>query len=344
MTKRCAALSTGPYTHLDHLGPLCAALEIPLIVTEEHTYRLAQKFYPQIETVLKEELPLDFLASSFDTLFGCGKFWALELLPLFELLYGKKMHLVFCPHGNSDKGHSVCTPVPQDIALAYGQQMIDQWKKTGAQIDTIITTGNIRYPFYRKHRHFYDEIAEKEVFSRLSPHKRTILYAPTWQDQENTSSFLKDCELLIEQLSSTYNLIVKLHPLLEERHPAETCHILTKYEDKQDVVLLTEFPPVYPLLARADLYLGDYSSIGYDFLAFDKPLFFLNPGDQSLFLHRCGMEIPRKEMTSLSAFIAEHLEYNQNHYSEARKQTYFYAFGKEKEEQEIKNPILKEWG
>ncbi len=325
-----AAISTGPYTHLDHLGPLCALLGMPLLVTEENTYRLAQKFYPQVEAVLKEhrELTLDFLASSFDVLFECGKFWAIELLPLFKLFYQKQMRIVFCPHGNSDKGHSLSSSVPQDISLIYGQQMVDQLKKTGAfdQIGTPIITGNIRYPFYSHHRRFYDELADQHVFSRLDPRKKTILYAPTWQDRENTSSFFQACVTLIDQLSPAYNLIVKLHPLLEEEHPAATCHILAKYASFPHLVLLTEFPPIYPLLARSDLYLGDYSSIGYDFLAFDRPLFFLNPDGKSLFLHRCGIEIPKEAISELRPFLARHLEHNQIHYSPIRRQAYRYAF------------------
>src|SRR5207245_2083360 len=100
--QRAAAVSTGPYTHLDHLGPLAALLEIPLIVTDERCYQLAKTFYPQAKVVFitPADLSLDFLAQNFDLLFGCGKYWCLELQPLFELLYRKKMRFVLCPHGN----------------------------------------------------------------------------------------------------------------------------------------------------------------------------------------------------------------------------------------------------
>ena len=65
MKARSAAISTGPDTHLDHLAPICALLEIPLIVTEEKNLILAEEFYPKIQTLFMEpaELNLDFLAS-----------------------------------------------------------------------------------------------------------------------------------------------------------------------------------------------------------------------------------------------------------------------------------------
>jgi len=337
MRKRSAALITGPDTHLDHLGVLSAVLKIPLIVTEEKTFQLAQSFYPQANVWLKEpsELSIDFLAENFDLLLESGKFWAVDLIPMIELLFKKKIRLLFCPHGNSDKGHSLKTHVKQDIALFYGQHMLDLLKSNGAyeQIGQLIRTGNYRLPFYRAHKSFYDSLAEKLVFSHLDPNKKTILYAPTWQDRENPSSFFSACENLILQLHRSFNIIVKLHPFLEEDHPAQVLHVISKYETQEGVLFLKDFPSIYPLIARADLYLGDFSSIGYDFLAFDKPLFFLSqrskdaPGGT---LHRCGMEIPLEEQNNLLQFLETHYEITLRNFSRSRKEIYNYAFGEEK--------------
>ncbi len=64
---RVAAISTGPDTHLDHLGVLAALLDIPLIVTDKKSYELAQLFYPQAQPQFIEhgELGLNFLAEKF---------------------------------------------------------------------------------------------------------------------------------------------------------------------------------------------------------------------------------------------------------------------------------------
>jgi len=342
LRKRCAALITGPETHLDHLGVLSAILKIPLIVTDEKTCQLAQSYYPQARVWLKEpaELSIDYLAENFDLLLESGKFWAVGLIPLMELFFKKKMRLLFCPHGNSDKGFSLKSHVKQDIALFYGQHMLDLLKSNGAyeQIGALVRTGNYRLPFYQAHRTFYDSLTEKLVFSHLDTNKKTILYAPTWQDTENPSSFFSSCENIILQLCSSFNIIVKLHPFLEEYHPAQVIHVISKYETHKNVLFLKEFPPIYPLLARSDLYIGDFSSIGYDFLAFDKPLFFLSqrskdaPGGT---LHRCGMEIPQEQQNNLLRFLETQYEISLKTFSQIRKEIYCYAFGEEREPEKV---------
>lgn len=344
MLAKAAAISTGPATHLDHLGVLASLLKIPLIVTEEEVYQLAKTFYPMAQLERKEpyELSLDYLASSFDVLFGCGKFWAAELLPLFSLFSQKKMRFVFCPHGNSDKGHSLSSSPLQDLSLVYGEHMLSLLKKTAK--DAYITTGNYRYEFYRTHKAFYDRLASEHLYFEKG--KKTILYAPTWQSNENPTSFFEMCAPLIEQLPSSFNLILKLHPFLEEDYPSQTYRLISCYEHHPRIVFLKDFPPVYPLLSYADLYLGDFSSVGYDFLAFDKPMFFFNPlqkdqkKDQGLFLHRCGMQVPSlKNAKALYQFVEDNLEKNQTLFSSIRKEIYAYAFGNEKAPEQLYREI-----
>jgi len=353
LAPRAVGISTGPDSHLDHLGVLCAILDIPLVVTEHKKFQLAQKFYPQCQThfIDLEDLSLEYLAKQFDVIFECGKFWSLELLPLFELLFQKKMRIVFCPHGNSDKGHSLVNSsqhVPQDIALVYGKQMIDYLTNSGAiqQIGRIVRTGNYRYAFYRKNREFYDALAEEEIFKKFDKTKKTLLYAPTWSDKENPTSFFAFCSKIIDQLSSRFNVLIKLHPLLEEYHPAETYAVLGRYEYSKGIFFLTKFPPIFPLLNFCDFYLGDFSSVGYDFLAFNKPLYFINPlpelikNEEGRFLHRCGLEIPSDAWNCLDDFFFDTLETNQQDFSPLRRKIYRYAFGKEVESERLKKKIF----
>lgn len=349
-SSKSVAILTGPSTHLDHLGVLSAVLEIPLIVTEEKTFQLAKRYYPQIDISLMEmaDLSMDFLCSHFDVIFESGKFWALELKPFMQLLFRKQMRFVFCPHGNSDKGHSLKNHPDQDISLVYGDHLHDHLKATGAtaKIHSVIATGNYRYPFYKRHLSFYDQIAEEEIFFRLKPNRKTLLYAPTWQDRENPTSFFEATEEIIEQLSPSYNLIIKLHPFLIEDHPGKVLNIQHRYAGNPAVHFLDEFPPIYPLLKRCDIYLGDYSSIGYDFLAFDRPLYFFNPLEENTPLPRytglatCGMEIPHSRKKELSAFFQETFDYAASHFSPMRQQLYHYAFGKERTPEELKREVL----
>jgi teichoic acid glycerol-phosphate primase len=109
------------------------------------------------------------------------------------------------------------------------------------------------------------------------------------------------------------------------------------------VLFLDDFPPVYPLLALSDAYLGDFSSIGYDFLRFDRPMYFFNPSktaletDRGRFLHRCGLEIPPQE--NAFDFIARTWEQNRSHFAPIRQQIYAYAFGQERTLTEVREAI-----
>ncbi len=340
------AILTGPSTHLDHIGVLSAYLDIPLIVVEEKTFDLAKKFYPQTNVIFKllEELTIEYL-SSFDMILQSGIFLSAELDNLFGSMGQKKPRFVYCPHGNSDKGHSLKKGdhPPQDISLVYGEQMLSHIKKNGLFEKTreVITTGNYRFTYYLKHKQFYDDLAHQHVFSKLDPNKKTILYAPTYPTHEYDSSFFSDCENLIEK-NTSYNLVIKPHPFLEDHFPSQTWHLVGKYENFPNTLFLLEFPPIYPLLSKVDCYVGDFSSVGYDFLAFDKPMFFFNTAktkdEKGRFLHRCGMEIPPGQ-ENIYPFIENNIQKNSQELSKARTETCRYTFSTAPGPIELKNKL-----
>jgi hypothetical protein len=282
------AISTGPETHLDHLAPFCALLNIPLIVTSQEHLDLGQKFYPMVDIQLIDlpELTLEYLATHFETIVTCGKFWAMELRPMIKLLYKKELNFVFIPHGYSDKEDLLGRTVDQDIHFTYRD------------------IGNFRHHFYLQHQAHFDRLAEG-YFN----HQKSVLYAPTWQTTATSTSFFDSTGTIIEALASDYNLLIKLHPLLEENDPVQFHRILGKYENRARFIL--NFPPVYPLLDKAAVYLGDYSSIGYDFLTYNRPMFFLKQGGK---LSNCG-----------EPFLGD-IESKQEHLSAIRQQTYEEVF------------------
>jgi hypothetical protein len=323
---RCAAFNTGPDFHLlDHIAPL--AEHMPLITTEELNTALAKRYYPQVEVRYMPDLEfkLGQIADEFDTLFEC-KYWQPHLKTLFRQLFRKEMQLVFCPHGQSDKGYRTPLLAPyaeQDAVLIYGPLMLDMLKELKVPIPKHAIVGNYRFDFYQKHRTFYDNLAAQEV--PLDRTKRTLLYAPTWFDADGATSFFRHGAQVIEQLPSDWNLILKLHPLIEQRNPAEFYALSGLADKKPNLFLVHEFPPVYPLLALADAYLGDHSSVGYDFLIFNRPLYFL-PTDAPGRLHASGTTL------DLSKNIYSQLE----HPPKDNTTLYRYAFS------EKENLLLKE--
>lgn len=256
---RAAALCDGPHFHLlDHLAPLCYYLNIPLITDHEVSYELAQKHWPNVTTYLIRERYLEYLSDSYDLLITTSKFTRIELTPFLP----KDMRFVFCPHGNSDKLLDIFDY--QTHALTYGPQMEQRLKHKPLML---IRMGNLRYAYFKE-------------FQKPYPHvKPTTLYAPTWDDEESLSSFHTHYKKLIEDIEG--HLIIKLHPLTEKYYPSDTYYLLGEAERRCNLTVLYDYPPVYPVLAACDRYIGDYSSVGYDYLAFNRPMSFLKTNKMS---------------------------------------------------------------
>jgi len=342
MLNNALCLCTSSNSHqLDHLAVLSYVLDIPLLLTDPLLYKQGKHFYPftNLLYLSDKDCSLEFLAKNYEVLFVSCKHWGRELAISMKELFNKSLRFFYCPHGNSDKGH--LNPETdllhhQDLSLVYGSHMKDMLAHRGVlqTLQGTATTGNYRYHYYMKHKPFYDSLIQKEVFSKFKKNQTTILYAPTWKDPENSTSFFEVSELLLKQLPDHYNLIVKLHPNLEHDHPAHVYSLIGKYENKPNVIFLSQYPLVYPILNQIDIYLGDFSSVGYDFLAFNKPMLFFNTPqrnleiDKGLFLFRCGEIIPKEIYHDLYSLISMHLKNTQDYLLGLRQKIYEYAFEK----------------
>ncbi len=338
--SRIAGFIHGECEHyLDHLAPLCALLEAPLAVSDEKIAQLARTYYPMVEVLLYDPNAIAFsINEKFDTvLTTLPRALFDEIFFLAEKLLGKRLETIWCPHGNSDKGHAspFMEALSQEVrAFVYGQKMVDLLVKKGAyaQLKNVLHIGNFRRKFAQKHRAFYQALVEKQVFSTLDQRNRTILFAPTWDDAEKSSSFFVASSKLIAQLPKGFNLIIKPHPNLKWQ--GEGKELLEAYATKPNLCILWDFPPIYPLLEMVDIYLGDMSSIGYDFLTFNRPMFFLNQNmrdastDQGLYLFRCGTEIQPHQYDDIYAVIEKELQDDQK-FSTLRKEVYQYCFSED---------------
>lgn len=347
-TKNWGALIYGRQSHhLDHLAPLCALLSIPLIVTEEDSAALARVFYPGVEVILTDYLTApEFIVSHFDTLFySTPRDLFDEVFFFAEKWLQKRVRTIWCPHGNSDKGHSIYFMEAlhkEEAALVYGKQMIDFLKKKNVfdQLQAHCIVGNYRYAFYLQHQHFYDQLAKERVLAHLPPAKRTILYAPTWQDYECSGSFFDALPHLVEHVPPDVRLLVKLHPNTLEQDDPMMEALLEKMRAHPRIHWITDFPAIYPLLAITDVYVGDMSSIGYDFLSFDRPLFFLNTRSEPVpYLFRSGIQIKKEAFATIYDEIERYFHFELRPFSEIRKEVYAYAFGHPSEE--LKTSIVK---
>ena len=293
--KGCAFVGGSNFHLLDHIAPLASLWNIPLIADDEETANLAKMYYPEVQTRFWPDMAfrLKEIANEFDTLVNC-QYWEPALKECFRTVYKKEMQLMFCPHGQSDKGYK--SPLLecykfQDIVLLYGQLLQDMlielniWDGTKPHIQV----GNYRLEYHQLHKERETDLAHQYVFSKLNPANQTLLYAPTWNDADGATSFFLHAEQLIRELPSHWNLIIKLHPLLPERDPALFFRILALEENRPNFIVVHQFPLIYAILEKINAYLGDYSSIGYDVLFFRIPMFFWKiPHLPTARLHACG--------------------------------------------------------
>lgn len=351
--KKAVGINPSSQIHYtDHLAVVCILMGIPLLFIDEQDYQMGLKYYPGLEAVWTEyqDLTPEYLIANYDVLF-MSDLWDRHTFhqkyaPL-EKKYNKRLRHVHCPHGFSDKGFYLKKCAHEDIVLLYGQNMLDLLKYHHVFDDlySYVITGNYRYTFFKKNQTFYDELMQKEILNRFDKKRPIVLYAPTWLDLEESTTFFEATSSMLDHLPDDFNVIVKLHPRLELDDIAQFYSILGKYDKKKNICFLKDFPLVFPLLAHTDIYIGDTSSIGYDFLAFDKPMFFLNKShrnsktDRGAYLFRCGIEILPKDYGNIFNIINTHLPADREQFSEIRKETYRYTFGEERPFEDIRSEI-----
>lgn len=290
--------------YLDHLGPLCSLLNWPLILCEPVLADLARAYYPDLEVIEKDLWNL--------TLPPCVA--ACVSQPLLQAAFpNQTCKLLWLPHGNSDK-QSVFKDLGA-VAFVYGQQMADRIHST-----PILRVGNFRWEYYLKYRTFYQNKVKLPQVEKL------LLYAPTWEDSENNGSFWQAFPHLARRVSTDYNLLVKLHPNTLQRFAGQLETVIGRIP--KNVHFLPDVPPIYPILDRCSAYIGDMSSIGYDFLTFDRPMYFLN-AKPHLPLHACGWAIEP------DTFCLK-----KDPFSKMRKTTYRHTFDKTPNWVEVKQQLM----
>jgi CDP-glycerol glycerophosphotransferase (TagB/SpsB family) len=200
---------------------------------------------------------------------------------------------LWLPHGQSDKGwkEPFFEALQQEDGLfVYGQRMQDVLQAKNISIPQL-RVGNFRKQYFEKHRPFYEQLIAKKFGDQPF-----VLYAPTWEDTEKNGLFWEAIDRLFHKIGD--RLLVKPHPNTERRYLVQLACKKGRFVE--------QFPPIYPLLEQTEAYIGDMSSIGYDFLCYERPLFFVcrqktDPfSDPSAFLMRCGEQVLLSEIDSFS--------------------------------------------
>ncbi|MBN2479886.1 MAG: CDP-glycerol glycerophosphotransferase family protein [Parachlamydiales bacterium] len=326
----CALIYGNNKHYIDHLAPLCFFLKIPIVTNEWEISEIIKNFYPNVHCIYIDNSKFNFyLVKNFKKIISC------TTKDLFDIDFrfhqdclNKEIEIIWCPHGNSDKGKTTFfmeALKDQKTALVYGEKMIDFLKDKNVfhTIKKVHRIGNYRYKYFLENKKFYKKVIKNYI--QLNPLQKTILYAPTWDDSENLSSFNKDFEKTFDPVSNCYNIIVKLHPNMVITNEIEIENLIQKNK-KKNILFLNDFTPIYALLDFVDIYVGDMSSVGYDFLTFfKKPMFFLkSKSSKKIFsdLFECGKAAQNNLIFKNFKFFlkSDHI------YHKKRRNLYTYTF------------------
>jgi hypothetical protein len=335
---RALALHTAfDMAYIDHIASFCSLLDAPIFFLDKLIHERSSNLYPDVDLVYKTpfEWSSQDLFKNFDSLIITQAFKKTEFYANFGAIRS-----FFLPHGNSDKGHSgddLKLLQEPDVVFCYGMGMKNYLKEKEVleRINHLVMIGNVRASYYEKHKSHFDKIIQKEVLSKHSKNAKTLLYAPTWDCLDGT--FFQSIDSLIHSMPPEWSLIVKLHPFLIHKSYAKVLMIIDKYKSFTHVSFLEDMPLIYPILNEVDAFLGDTSSVGYDFLYFNRPLYFLtNHPNKTLPLQKAGRSLFIKDLDQLFLYYDEDKKY----FEKQRQRLYNDAFGRDKDFNQRKKEVI----
>ena len=330
--KRGAAVAFYPH-HVEHLAPICALMDLPMITCDSPGQAAAIACYPDIRAVI---VPGPKVADVIERMCATLREMEIGVVYYCDLIERPALRryfrdraapprVVHCPHGFSEKRQLWARQVAfQDVALLSGRHSVDQLAQMGVDRPecTILLAGDRRRLYFQQHRDFF---ARKRTAWGV-PHddsRRTILYAPTWDDRIGSSSFFSAFAAMTEHVPQGSRLIVKMHPHLEKKSD-EVGKAVARCAGRDDVVIVRNCPLVHPFLECADVFVGDMSALAYDFLAYNRPMFFLNqaagsaqdPAESLLF--QCGTTIEPRRYAEVYASIEQDSQHDATRFARAR--------------------------
>ena len=340
---------------VEHLAPWCELLRMPLLVTDNGRLDAVAQAYPGlvVEKALGIAMP--------DGLPALGRLIA-ERSPraiFYSDLFGRKAlralfggrrdapRIVYVPHGFSEKRQTwAAGTAQQDVAVLYGQYAFDQLVSLGVAgyLHHFVVSGNVRAGYHRRHAAYFRAQVDSLGLGGPRP-ARTLVYAPTWQDAIVSSSYFQAFASFATHLPSGWRLIVKLHPHLERK--AAAIDALAAIARGRDVHLVRANPLCYPFLDLADAYVGDMSSLAYDFLAYDRPMFFTNATAGSAAdaaksrLFDCGTVIPPERYDALYRVIDEAWTTDAERFSEKRASLDAYAHATPRDDDDLRDEMVE---
>lgn len=130
----------------------------------------------------------------------------------------------------------------------------------------IMSYGLPRNDYLAKHKDDHELVASLKAKLQLDATRKTILYAPTFRDDEPTFKLALDLEQFEAQLGDQYDLLIRLHPNVADQMPDIAAY--------PHVYNVNHYASIEELYLAADVLMTDYSSVFFDYALLEKPIVF----------------------------------------------------------------------
>lgn len=195
-------------------------------------------------------------------------------------------------------------------------------KRDSKMIDLMISNSDYRTNLFKKSFWYNGKILDvgsprndiffsKEEYNKLNEfirekynigsNKKIVLYAPTYRKNTEFNYYSIDYDNLINQLYKRYNeeyvFLIKLHPKFSNK-------VTELKSDK--IIDVTNYPDVDELLLITDILISDYSSVFFDFLYTNKPVYLYAP-DYKEYLDERGMNFVYSDLPFSISYSNEEL-------------------------------------
>lgn len=168
---------------------------------------------------------------------------------------------------------------------------------------------------------FFDKDAKRYVKTKiyqkykLKSTKKIILYVPTFRNNPDFNYISFDFQKLLDSLNKDhdekYVLLVKLHSNVKAKIPYIS----------DNVIDVSDYPDVDELMLISDIVISDYSSVFFDFLYTNNPVYLYAP-DYDLYMKERGLNFIYKELPFSISYDSDELINNivQKEYIKYQKQ------------------------
>ncbi|MCE1176420.1 MAG: CDP-glycerol glycerophosphotransferase family protein [Burkholderiales bacterium] len=183
--------------------------------------------------------------------------------PFAQIHEFKKTRIVMLQYGYAKEPHNYgAWRAFADLNLVYGEYAAQRI----ARFSPVVAVGHPVFDVWLS-SDFHQSVRARFA-SVLLPHRKTVLYAPTWGDLSSLPMFFS----AVEGLASGFNVLIKIH------HNAQILENVrgSNYSHHSNVHFFGSDTQLMDLLSVADVVISDYSGAIFDAVLCERPVVLLN--------------------------------------------------------------------